>query len=392
MKVMEYARKYADYSVEQRRYFHRHPEPSQEEFGTCRAIVKELEAMGLKPQVIHTSGVTVDIGDGSKSGKTVLLRADIDALRVPEETGEEFASENPGVSHACGHDGHIAMNLTAARILKDMDDAGELNGRVRLIFEPGEENARGANGMIAAGVLEGVDLAYGTHIWSSVESGYFGVTTGPVMASADFFTVTVKGRAVHGAEPQNGIDPIPAAAAIISELYTVFSREYSSSETVVLSICQMTGGNTDNAIPEIVTMGGTTRAFNEDIRQSFPGTIERVIKGVAAAHRAEAELDYRWGSPVVVNDAGAAEKARKAISANFGEDAVTDFRPIMVGDDYGEYIMRVPGVYVFLGIRNEECGAVWPQHSNHYRIDESALIKGAAAAVQYAVDFLNEEE
>ncbi|MBQ9827991.1 MAG: amidohydrolase [Lachnospiraceae bacterium] len=392
MDVKEYAQKYSDYVISMRRHFHRHPEPSLEEFETCKRIVEELQEMGLEPRVVHTTGVTVDIGDAARSGKTVMLRADIDALRIVEETGEEFASENHGIMHACGHDSHAAMLLTAAHILKDMEDAGEINGRVRLIFEPAEEIAKGANGMIAAGVMDGVDIVYGTHVWSTVDAGIFSVSPGPVMASADFFTITVRGKAVHGSAPEAGIDPIATAAAIVTELYNVFNREYPSSETVVLSLCQISGGNTDNAIPEIVTMGGTTRAFNEDIRQSFPGTIERVIKGVAAAHRAEADLDYRWGSPVCVNDEGAVKRAEKSIASIFGEEAVQGFDPVMGGENFGEYEKLVPGVFVFLGVRNEECGAVYPQHSNRYRMDESALIKGAAAAVQFAVDYLNEEE
>ena len=392
MIVKDYALKYSDYTIEQRRYFHRHPEPSLEEFETCKAIVKELTDMGLEPKVVHTTGVMVDIGDVSKSGKTVLIRGDIDALRIPEETGEEFTSENPGISHACGHDAHIAMTLAAAHVLKDIDDAGELNGRVRLIFEPAEENAHGANGMIEAGVLDGVDIAYGTHVWGGVEAGMLGTIAGPIMASADFFTITVKGVSVHGSQPQDGVDPIAAAAQIITDLYTVFNREYPAKETVVLSLCQIQGGNADNAIPEVVKIGGTTRAFNNDIRNSFPETITRVIKGVGAAHRVEAELDYRWGSPVVINDETCVKRLVKAAEKNFGPGRTYEFPPVMGGDDFGEYEKIIPGVYVFLGIKNDEIGAIYPQHSSHYKIDESVLIDGVIAGVQYAVDYLNGDE
>ena len=392
MIVKDYALKYSDYAIQKRRYFHRHPEPSLEEYETCKTIVEELKSMGLEPKVVHNTGVMVDIGDVTKSGKTVMIRADIDALRIPEETGEEFTSENPGVSHACGHDAHIAMNLTAARILKDIEDDGKLNGRVRLIFEPAEENARGANGMIAAGVLDGVDIAYSTHVWGGVDAGMIGTIAGPIMASADFFTITVKGVSVHGSQPQDGIDPIAAAAQIVTDLYTVFNREYPARETVVLSLCQIQGGDTDNAIPEMVKIGGTTRAFNNDVRNSFPETIERVIKGVGAAHRVEAELDYRWGSPVVINDAKCVERAVKAVAKNFGPGKTYEFTPVMGGEDFGEYEKIVPGVFVFLGIKNEELGAIYPQHSSHYKIDESVLINGAIAGVQYAVDYLNGDE
>lgn len=385
--IQEIGTKYDEYVVAMRRKFHRCPEPSLEEYETCRMICEELRAMGLEPRVVHNTGVVADIGDASKSGKTVLLRADIDALRVTEDTGEPFSSENPGLMHACGHDAHIAMNLTAARILTERKET--LNGRVRMIFEPAEENAKGATGMIAAGVMEGVSTVYGTHVWSAFPAGQIGIAGGPVMASADFFTITVRGKAVHGSEPQNGVDPIAVAAAIINELYVVFAREYPAKELVVLSFCQIAGGNTDNAIPETVTIGGTTRAFNPALRSTYAGTMERVIRHMAEAFRAEAELDYRWGSPPVINDDASAERAWRAVTANFGEGSAVHFEPIMGGDDFAEYEAVAPGVYVFLGVGNEKAGAVWPQHSNHYRMDESVLIKGAVSAAQYAVDYLN---
>lgn len=390
MRVKEIGMEYSDYVIAMRRKFHRCPEPSLEEYETCRMICEELTAMGLEPRVVHGTGVTADIGRPAGEGRTVLLRADIDALRVAEDTGEAFSSENPGLMHACGHDAHIAMNLTAAKILAGMQD--QLNGCVRVIFEPSEENAKGSVGMIAAGVMDHVDTVYGMHVWSNVESGKFGVSGGPVMASADFFTITVKGKAVHGSEPQNGVDPIAAAAAIINELYVAFVREYPAKEQVVLSFCQIAGGNTDNAIPETVTIGGTTRAFSREIRATYPETMERVIRHTAEALRAEAELDYHWGSAPVINDDAAAECARKAIARNFGAEAVIPFEPIMGGDDFAEYESMRPGVYVFLGVRNEAIGANWPQHSNHYRMDESALIKGAVSAVQYALDYISGED
>lgn len=387
MLLKEIGMEYGGYVVAMRRKFHRCPEPSLEEYETCRMICEELRAMGLEPRVVHNTGVVADIGDASRSGKTVLLRADIDALRVAEETGETFSSENEGLMHACGHDAHIAMNLTAAKMLTKMKD--QLNGRVRVIFEPGEEIAKGALGMIGAGVMEGVSTVYGTHVLSTIPSGIFGISGGPIMASADFFTITIKGKAAHGSEPQNSIDPIAVAAAIVNELYVVFAREYPAKELTVLSFCQIAGGSTDNAIPEKVTIGGTTRAFSPKLRNTYADTMNRVIRHMAEAFRAEAELDYRWGSAPVVNDPKSAELARRAVAANFGETCIEGVEPIMGGDDFSEYEAIAPGVYVLLGVGNEEVGAVWPQHSNHFRMDESALIKGAVSAAQYAVDYLN---
>ncbi len=390
MLIRDIAGKYQEYVIEMRRKFHRCPETALKETKTCRMICEELREMGLEPKVIHGTGVMADIGDRSRSGRTVCIRADIDALQVAEETGAEYASENPGYMHACGHDAHIAMNLGCARILCEIQD--DLNGSVRLIFEPAEEIAKGALGMIAEGALDEVDTIYGTHVWGDVPAGMFSAEAGPRMASADFFTIRVKGKSVHGSLPHKGIDPIAAAAAIINNLQAAFHREIPAIEPAVLSFCQIHGGNTDNAIPEEVSIGGTTRAFSREIRESFPGIMERVIRETAKAFRAEAVLDYRFGSSPVSNDTVCSRRALRAIAKNYGEEAVTLQKPTMGGENFSEYQDVVPGVFVFLGIRNEELGAIYPNHSSHFSMDESVLIRGCVAAVQYAVDFLNDAE
>lgn len=388
MLIKEIGERYGDYVTLMRRKFHRCPEIALQEVETCRMICEELQRMGLAPKVVCGTGVMVDIGDRFKSGRTVCIRADIDALQVTEETGAAYASENPGYMHACGHDAHIAMNLGCAQILSDIQD--ELNGSVRLIFEPAEEVAKGALGMIGSGALDEVDTIYGTHVWGDVPAGMFSAEAGPRMASADFFTIRVKGKSVHGSLPHKGIDPIAAAAAIINALQVVFHREIDAAEPAVLSFCQIHGGNTDNAIPEEVTIGGTTRAFSPKVRQSFPGIMERVIRDTASAFRAEAVLDYRFGSSPVSNDPTCSDRALKAITKNYGAEAVTLQKPTMGGENFSEYQAMVPGVFVFLGVRNEELGAVYPNHSSHFSMDESVLIRGSVAAVQYAVDFLEE--
>lgn len=390
MLINDIAGKYQDYVIQMRRKFHRCPEVALKETKTCRMICEELEQMGLVPRVIYGTGVMVDIGDRSRSGRTVCIRADIDALQVAEETGAEYASENPGYMHACGHDAHIAMNLGCARILCDIEK--ELNGRVRLIFEPAEEIAKGALGMIAAGAMDQVDTVYGTHVWGNVPAGVFSAEAGPRMASADFFTIRVKGKSVHGSLPHKGIDPVAAAAAIISQLQVVFQREMDASEPTVLSFCQIHGGNTDNAIPEEVTIGGTTRAFSEEVRRSFPEIMERVIRDTARSFRAEAFLDYRFGSSPVSNDPECSRRAMEAITKNYGPQALTTQKPTMGGENFSEYQALVPGVFVFLGIQNEELGAVYPNHSSRFSMDERVLIRGSVAAVQYAVDYLGERK
>ena len=388
LEIGEITEKYNDYAIQMRRQFHRYPESAGQEFQTCRMICEELQRMGLEPHIICDTGVTVDIGERSRSGHTACIRADIDALQVQEETGASYASEHEGYMHACGHDAHIAMALTAARILKDREE--ELNGSVRVIFQPAEETACGARQMIAAGALDQVDTIYGTHVWSGIPAGMFSAEAGSRMASADFFTITIRGKGAHGSMPNKGIDPIAAAAAVIQNVQVSFSREFSPLETALVSFCQIHGGNTDNAIPDTVTIGGTTRAFLPRIRDQFPEIMNRVIRETAAAFRAEACLDYRLGASPLLNDKGASDRAIRAVRRLFGEDAVIEKPHDTGGEDFAEYLKMVPGVFVFLGIENPKEGSVYPNHSSHFAIDESILIKGAAAAVQYCLDFLEE--
>ncbi len=391
MTAMDRAKSCEDYVISLRRKFHQYPEISRQEVNTCRMICEELVGMGLKPRVVCDTGVIVDIGDKARSGRMAAIRADIDALRVKEETGAPYASRTEGLMHACGHDAHIAMALAAARILKGMEDCGELRGGIRILFEPAEEVADGALRMMDAGALDGVDTIYGTHVWAGIPAGAFAVQDGARMASADFFTITVRGKSAHGSMPHNGIDPIVAAAAMIQNVQTALHREIPAMETAVVSFCQIHGGDTDNAIPDIVTIGGTGRAFSPEVRKAIPEIMGRVLKYTGEAYRTDVTLDYRWGSSVLINNPQAVHRAKAAIEKNFGPEALAEIPPNTGGEDFAEYLDVVPGVFVFLGIENKALGAVYPNHSSRFTIDESALIKGAAAAVQYCIDFLEEE-
>ncbi len=390
MLIKETAGKYETYVIETRRKFHRYPEIARKETKTCQMICEELRAMGLVPRVVCGTGVIAEIGDRSISGRTACIRADIDALQVKEETKAEYASEHDGYMHACGHDAHIAMALTAGRILKDRER--ELPGSVRLIFEPAEEVAGGAFRMIEAGALDGVDTIYGTHVWAGIPAGVFSAEEGSRMASADFFTITIHGKGTHGSLPHMGADPIAAAAAIVQNVQVAVHRDLPATETALVSFCQIHGGSTDNAIPDTVTIGGTARAFSPEIRKQFPVIMERVIQETAKAFRTEGELDYRWGSSPVINHPEASARAMNAIRKNFGEEALAKFPHNTGGEDFAEYQNVVPGVFVFLGIENKELGTVYPNHNCHFNIDESILIRGAVAAAQYCVDFLEERK
>lgn len=391
MIIKEKAELYKKYVIELRRRFHQYPEEGRKEYVTSRMICEELEAMGVKPQILCETGIIADIGDESAGRSTVCIRSDMDGLQVTEETGVSYASKQEGFMHACGHDAHIAMALTAARILKDVEGQGQLKGRVRILFEPGEENSDGALDMIRAGALEGVDTIYGTHIWAGIPSGLFSAEAGPRMASTDFFTIRIFGRSTHGSLPHKGVDPIMTAASIMQNIQVAFDREFPATETALVSFCQIHGGNTNNAIPDQVTIGGTTRAFLPEIREQIPRVMKRVIQDTAHMFRAEATLEYGVGCPSVINEEGASRRAFQAIVKNFGQEALTTYPATTGGEDFSEYQKVVPGVFVFLGIDDKELGAVYPNHNSRFTFDEGILWKGAAAAVQYCVDYFENQ-
>lgn len=387
MDIKEVAKKYEDYQVEMRRYFHKHPEVSTKEYETSKKIKEELDKINV-PWVdcgLET-GVLATI-QGGKPGKTIFLRGDIDALSVEEVTGAEYASINPGVMHACGHDTHISMLLTAAHILNDIKD--EICGTIKLGFQPAEETATGAKAMIEDGCLEGLDAAFGMHIWSDVPAGTISCMAGPRMASTDFFKITVKGKGCHGAAPHQGIDAAVVASSIVMNLQTIVSRKTDPLKPLVLTVGKIEAGTRWNVVAENATLEGTTRCFDPDIYEEIPQLMEDVAKSVAAAYGAEASLEMDRLTPPTINDpemtALACEAAKKVIN----ENCVLETPPTMGGEDFSYYGQKVPASILLLGCRNEELGAVWPQHSGHYCIDESVLITGAMTYAQVAVDYLN---
>ncbi|MDR3255472.1 MAG: amidohydrolase [Synergistaceae bacterium] len=377
--------KYGDYIVKTRREFHRIPEESGKEFETSAKIKEKLGEMGLAARGIAGAGLIVVI-NGTAPGRTVALRADIDGLSVREESGAEFASEHEGFMHACGHDAHIAMLLGAARIL--LDAKSELNGSVRLLFQPAEEGGGGAKLMIKEGALDGVDTVFGLHVWSGLPSGTISVEAGPRMASADFFHIDIKGMGSHGAMPEQGIDAIVVGAAIVNSLQTIASRELSPLEPVVVTIGEFKAGTRNNVIAGEAYLSGTSRTFDNEIRDRLPDIISRIVENTAAAFRAEASVRYNKGASVVINDAACSETAADAVRDVLGRGALVSMVRTPTGEDFAEYQKIVPGTFGFLGVRNQNVGAIYPQHSSRYTIDESALPAGAGVAAQYALNYL----
>ncbi len=369
------------YVVEMRRDFHRNPEPSFEEFRTTDRIAEELDKMGIPYRRFEPSGLVGDIV-GGKPGKCIFLRADIDALSVKEESGVEFASEREGFMHACGHDTHAAMLLGAAKVLNSIKD--ELCGTVKVLFQPAEELAMGAKHIIAQGAIEGADAGFGMHIFAQQPVGQLGITSGVIHPAADYYKLDVHGVTSHGALPDEGVDATVAAAAIVMNLQTISSREFSPLEPVVVTVGTLHSGQRFNVISNHAELEGTVRLFNEELHQKIPGMMARIAENTAAAFRCTAELDYQFKSDMLVNDEAMTELARGAALKVAGEEHIAPIRRSMGGEDFSAYTHIVPCAFVALGGGGEA-----PQHSEKFCIDESAFETGVAMYAQVAVDFLN---
>lgn len=385
MTVKEMTKKYKQNIIDLRRKFHMYPEASLKEFTTSKMIKEELDKLSIDYKSVPDTGIIAEI-KGKNPGKTIALRADIDGLSVTEENTCYYKSKNEGFMHACGHDCHISMLLGAAMVLNDLKD--ELKGNVRLIFQPSEEIADGAKVMIKAGALDGVDGVFGMHVWSDIEVGSVCVQEGPLMASADLFTIKVEGQGGHGSAPHQGIDSVVASSAIVMNLQSIVSRELGPLQPAVVSVGSLNSGSRFNVIASEAILNGTTRCFDPKIQEKFPKIIERIAKDTAATFRAKAELQYTIGTPVVINNKTYSKLAEKSLE-KIGANSIK-IEKIMGGEDYAEYLNRVPGVLALVGVRNEAKEANYPQHHPKYAVDEDALQIGTSLHVQYALDFLNQ--
>ena len=387
MEIRKLAEKYKDYVIEQRRFFHTIPELSLKEENTTKALAEELKKIGVD-EVLTFSDFNGVIGliKGGKPGKTIMLRADIDALPVEEHTGLSFASTN-GNMHACGHDGHIAVQLGAAKILMELKE--ELSGDVKLLFQPGEEVAVGAKYFVANGYLDDVDAVYGTHIWSQVESGKFNIEAGERMASCDMFKIIVDGVSSHGSAPHLGHDALFAAASIIMNVQSYVSRRNDPLNAVVVSIGTINGGQRWNILANHVEMEGTTRVFNKEARNAIEGELNNIIQYTAKALGVTAKLEYTCLTNPLINDNDNLNKiAYDAAVKLYGEEVLTPMPKLLGAEDFAFLMDKVPGFYGFIGCKTEEM--IHNNHSDKFSINESYLHMGSALAAQFAYDFLNE--
>lgn len=381
--------------IADRRHLHQHPELSMEESETAAFVAQRLESLGVEDirTGIAKNGIT-GIVRGTRPGpeKVVLLRADMDALPIDEQVESDFKSTNPGAMHACGHDGHTSMLLGAARILMERRDL--FSGTVKLLFQPGEEvPPGGAKPMIDAGVLEDphVDACFGQHVMPQMRVGTIGVPGGPLMASADNFSITVQGKGGHGAMPHTSVDPIMVANDICSGLRSIVSRNIDPLDPVVVSVCYFNAGNAFNVTPDTAEFGGTVRTFSNENRELAEKRIREIAEGVAAAQGASVTIDYQPGYPPTVNDEAMAELAATAAAEVVGEQNVLDVQPMMPSEDMSYFLEQRPGAFIFTGCGNEEKGAIWPLHHPKFTLDEDVLGVGVATLVQVAITFLNAE-
>ena len=386
MKIRKLVEKYEDQIITWRREFHENPELSGEEIRTSERVCEELKKINIEVKRIGKTGI-LGILEGNKPGKTVALRADMDALPVQEANNIPYKSKNKGIMHACGHDGHTAMLLGAAKLLSQMRD--KIKGRVKFIFQPAEENTQGASMMIKGGAIEGVDAILGIHLWADLAVGKVSVEAGPRMAASDRFKITIRGKGGHGAMPHQGVDVIVAASAVVMNLQSIVSREIGPLEPAVVTIGKFHGGERFNIINEEVLMEGTTRCFNLQVRDKFPIMIERMIKETAKAYRAKGELEYILGAPPVINNFQISQIASQAVTKNFGEESVVKFEKVTAGEDFAFYGQEAPSVMALVGARNESKGVMYPHHHKKFNIDEDALIIGTTLYSQFALDFLN---
>lgn len=372
-----------------RRDIHAHPELSFQEIRTSEKAASVLDRLGLEVRRnVATTGV-VGLLRGASDGPTIALRADMDALPVEEKTGLPFASENPGVMHACNHDGHVAMLLGAAMILTGMRET--LRGNIKFLFQPGEEGFAGARQMIEAGVLEDeplIEAAFALHLDPMSPSGTFAVRGGPIMACADMFTLTIIGKGGHGAMPHTTIDPVFVSAHVITALQGISSRQVSAVDSVVVSVCTVRTSEGMTIIPDTVELGGTVRLFNPDLREEMPAMMERIIEGVTSAFGANYDLNYIHGYPATVNDREFAEMALAAAGDVLGAENVRQLKnPRMPSEDFSFFLERVPGAFAILGARPPDKQPA-PSHSPLTDIDETALAAGAKVHAAVALRYL----
>lgn len=376
--------------IKLRRHFHQYPELSFQEEKTPAKIAEYLTDLGIEVKTGVGGRGVVGIIRGGKPGKTVALRADFDALPLQDEKDVPYKSQIPGVMHACGHDAHTASLLAAAKALNERKD--ELHGNIVLIHQFAEEIAPGgAIAMIEDGCLDGVDAIFGTHLWSSIPVGQIGYRSGPIMAAADKFSITIQGKGGHGAAPHETVDSISIGAALINNLQQIVSRRVDPLKPAVLTVSSFHAGDAFNVIADSANMIGTVRTFEPELQDMMIENIEKLTKSTAEGAGATAHLNYEKGYPAVVNHSKETALLKETAVHVIGEDNVFEMTPVMGGEDFSYYLQKVPGTFFFTGAGNPEIGASYPHHHPKFDIDEKGMLIAAKTLAGAAVQYLQTE-
>ncbi len=372
-----------------RRHLHQNPELSFEEHETQRFVTETLsEIPGI--EIAHPAGTSV-VGTlpGSRNGRILAIRADMDALPITEECEEPFRSKRKGAMHACGHDGHTAMLLATARIFAEL--RSEWPGEIRFLFQHAEELfPGGGEEMVKAGVMDGVDAVIGTHLWAHIPSGQIAVTYGPMMAAPDVFHIRIKGLGGHAARPQSSVDSIVLASEIVQHLQLLVSRETDPLDSLVVSVTQFHAGTTHNVLPGEAELTGTVRTFNAALRERIPERMEAILAGLCSAHRAHYELRYEKGYRPVVNHADVNRIVESAARGLYGAGAIDFNQRNMGGEDFSAFQEKAPGSFFYVGAGRPGAEMVYPHHHPRFAIDESALVNGVEMFLTAGLHLLEE--
>lgn len=368
------SRQYTDNLIAHRRYLHAHPEPSFKEFNTRDYIVSVLKEASLEPETFDDACAVVCRIKGDRPGKRIAFRADMDALCLQEENDIDvcpYRSENEGVMHACGHDGHVAVLLTFAEAMSAHRDL--IAGEVVCLFQHAEETPPGgAAFLIERGALEGVDEVYGMHLWAAMDVGEIGYTPREMMAAADMFEIVFSGPGGHGSQPHNSKDVLLAACSAVEQFQCIISRQIPALDTAVISVCQLNAGTAYNIIPDKATLTGTVRTFSEDVQGLIIRRMNEISRCIADMYDIDCDVNYSKGFPALVNHSQIVDAAVQSIAALTHRKPVPA-QPVMIGEDFSLYVKNVPGAFFFVGCRNRDKGIDCALHSPVYRMDEEAL-------------------
>ncbi|OCT16999.1 peptidase M20 [Paenibacillus pectinilyticus] len=371
-----------------RRYLHQNPELSYHEYQTAEFVANHLRSWDIEVRTGVGGNGVVGFLRGGGEGPTVALRADMDALPIQDEKKScAYASTKDGIMHACGHDAHTSTLLGIAKVASQ--HRAELKGNLVFLFQHAEEiSPGGADSMIKAGALDGVDAVFGVHLWTPFPVGHVYTRAGAFMAAPDEFTIRIQGKGGHGGLPHQTIDSVYVASQVVVNLQSIVSRQVDPVEPCVVSIGSFHGGSSFNVIAESSVLNGTVRTFNPELRQDVKARIERIVEATAEMSQATFELNYKFGYPTVINDAGEAERFYKVGSALFGAESVHESPLIMAGEDFSYYLQERPGCFMFVGAGNVENGIIYPHHHPKFDIDERSMLNAAKLLIGMALDYM----